>query len=108
MAKITFETPCEIGDLFFLVNEERKYAGGKPYSTYSIQPVRVEYFSCSYDGKEKKLAIYGNYVNSGFGVIKPQIKIGENAFRDYEEAEQVYLKFIEGNKNEKNKSTCII
>ena len=29
MAKITFETPCEIGDLFFYILEEYHYENGK-------------------------------------------------------------------------------
>lgn len=53
MSKITFETPCEIGDLFFYILKQYHYENGKQVYDYSIQPVRVEFFRFHYSKKEK-------------------------------------------------------
>lgn len=98
MAKITFETPCEIGDLFFYVLKSYHYENGKQVNDYSIEPVRVEFFDFCYSKQETKVYITANYVNNntkqGF---KPSIRIGENAFKEFEKAEKELLRLREQN-----------
>ena len=100
MAKITFETPCEIGDLFFYVLKSYHYEGGKQVNDYSIEPVRVEFFSFHYSKEETNIYITANYVNDNtHQCFKPTCKIGVNAFRNFEDAEKELLR-LRGNNNE--------
>lgn len=100
MAKITFETPCEIGDLLFYVLKSYHYENGKQVNDYSIEPVRVKSFRFHYDKKETKVYITANYVNDitrqGF---VPNCEIRVNAFRNFEDAEKELLR-LRGKKNE--------
>lgn len=102
MAKITFETPCEIGDLFFYILKQYHYENGKQVYDYSIQPVRVEFFSFHYHKKEKEIFITADYINHGIKeCFKPTITIGVNAFRNFEDAEKELLRLKEQNNETK-------
>ena len=89
MSKITFETPCEIGDLFFYILKQYHYENGKQVYDYSIQPVRVEFFRFHYSKKEKEIFITADYINHNTKeCFKPTITIGVDAFINFEEAEK--------------------
>lgn len=102
MSKITFETPCEIGDLFFYVLKSYHYEGGKQVNDYSIEPVRVEFFSFHYSKEGTYVDITADYVNDNtHQCFKPACRIGVNAFRNFEDAEKELLR-LRGGKNETN------
>jgi hypothetical protein len=98
MAKITFETPCEIGDLYFYILTTYHYENGKRVNDYSIEPVRVDFFDYHYSNKETRLSITADYVNDNTRqCFKPNIRIGENAFKEFEKAEEKLIELRKEN-----------
>lgn len=92
MAKITFETPCDIGDFYFVIFSHTNI-GNKRY--YLIKPSRIdrwEYFS------------NGNFLISAKSINDNDsmwIEIGKNAFKDIDEAEKELLR-LRGKDNGKD------
>ena len=94
MSKITFETPCEIGDFYFVIFLHTPVAGA---DYYSIKPCRIdrwEYFSTG------KLLISAKSINDGTSMW---IEIGKNAFKNIDDAEKELLR-LRGQENEKKRT----
>ena len=91
MAKITFETPCEIGDFYFVIFSHATIAN-EIY--YQIKPSRIEGWEYFSNGN---LLIRAKSINDSDSMW---IEIGKNAFKNIDEAEKELLR-LRGNNNEK-------
>ena len=90
MAKITFETPCEIGDFYFVIFSHTNI---RNELYYQIKPSRIEMWEYFSNGN---LLIRAKSINDNDSMW---IEIGKNAFKDIDEAEKKLLRLRE-NKNE--------
>ena len=91
MAKITFETPCEIGDLFFVIFQHERQSWEKEID-YFIEPARVTDMKFFSNGN---ILIHAESINTY--LHREYIEIGKNAFKDIYEAEKELLRLRENN-----------
>ena len=87
MAKITFEMPCEIGDLFFVIFQHERQSWEKDTDYYFIEPARVTDMNFFSNGN---ILVHAESINTY--LHRKYIEIGKDAFSDIYEAEKELLR----------------
>jgi hypothetical protein len=83
----------ELDNSVYVVEEN-----GKKVNDYSIEPVRVDFFDYHYSNSKTRLSITADYVNDNTRqCFKPNIIIDENAFKEFEKAEEKLIELRKEN-----------